>query len=280
MKKVKLRYHIYDFDNNILNLDTKIILEKLENNIWKEVYIPTDEYSVIRNDKNYRIPYKINSDILDYDKAFKFFRDEENDEYFLNDVKKALDNKKYAVSFNAFKETLTNGKLFGIVTARGNHPSNIRKGIEYIIENELTNIEKNVMLKNLKKYCKLFNYKNSNLLDNYLSLCEYLPISSNTFINSITPDILPDGIEYDKNNIKLSKMIAVNKFTKKCIAITKNMKNFHCKITFSDDDKLNINSIHNLFLNKLKKEYPDIEFNIFDTSPDENGNQQYKKIVI
>ena len=65
IEKVNLKYYIFDWDDNILHMSTKIIMEKLnrDNDNWEIVDVPTSEFTEARLDTdNYRIP--LNSNIF------------------------------------------------------------------------------------------------------------------------------------------------------------------------------------------------------------------------
>lgn len=281
---ITLQYYLFDWDDNILHMDTKIIMEKLIGDKWVETPVSTTDFATLRKDPLYRIPLKADG-TDDYVKAYSNFRDMTDDNIFLNDVIDAITNKNFAPSYKAFKKCLINGKLFAIVTARGHEPLTIRRAIEYFIDTQLNKDEKNLMKKNLLYYYDLFNNSpsdNNKLVDNYLSLCEYIGVSSDYFINSISPDMIPKGETFMPNNTELSKKIAVASFSKKCIQYGDKLKgkNVVIKVGFSDDDKHNVNSIVELFVNTLKAQYPTVEFSIFDTSKNEDGSKNYKETVI
>ncbi len=279
-----MSYYIVDWDDNILHMDTKIIMEKIVDGQWIETPVSTTDFAIFRKNPEYRVPLKEDG-TSDYDKAYSNFRDVTTDNIFLNDVIDAITNKKFAPSYKAFKKCLVEGKLFAIVTARGHEPLTIRRAIEYFIDSQLTKAEKNLMKKNLLYYYNLFNNSlgdNNTLLDNYLSLCEYIGVTSQYFINSVSPEMIPNGEKFTPNNTELSKKIAVASFSKRCIKYGDKLKdmNVSIKVGFSDDDKHNIESIAELFVNNLKGEYPNVEFSIFDTSKNEDGTKNYRETVI
>lgn len=283
-ENITLQYYLFDWDDNILHMDTKIIMEKLVNGQWVETPVSTTDFAIFRKNPEYRVPLKEDGS-PDYDKAYSNFRDVTSDNIFLNDVIDAINNKSHAPSYNAFKKCLVNGKLFAIVTARGHEPLTIRRAIEYFIDSQLSREEKNIMKKNLLYYYDIFKDNtrdNNKLIDNYLSLCEYIGVTSQYFINSVSPEMIPNGETFTPSNTELSKKIAVASFSKRCIKYGDKLKdmNVSIKVGFSDDDKHNIDSIAELFVNNLKGDYPNVEFSIFDTSKNEDGTKNYKEIVI
>ena len=274
-ENIVLSYQIYDLDNNILDMNTKIIMEQLVNNTWIEIQVSTNDFTIFRKNSNYRIPLKQDG-TQDFDKAYSNFKDTNNDNIFLNDVIDAITNKQFAPSYKAFKKCMIQGKLFAIVSARGHEPNTIRRGVEYFIETQLTNAEKIEMKENLKYYSKLFNKNITNhneLLDNYLSVCSFIGVTSNYFIETFLNNKI--------RNIEDSKKLAVELFSKRCIKYSDKLKSkkVKVKIGFSDDDKNNLFTISELFSKEMKKEFPNVEFSIFDTSKNDDGSKNYTKIT-
>lgn len=280
-QEITLQYYCLDWDDNILHMNTQIIMEKLVDGKWIEVQVSTSDFAVYRKESNYRLPLKDNGDI-DYFKAYSNFRDDINDDIFLLDVIEAIENDNFAPSYNAFKKCIINGNLHYIITARGHEPESIKKAVEYFIETQLNENEKTQMINNLLSYCKLFNIEDidfKSLVKNYLSLCEYIGVSSDYFINLVNENKLCNNDIFDINNTEMCKKIALKYIINNIIQYGE-LNNFKIKIGFSDDDKNNIKSISELFINDLKAEFPDIEFSIFDTSKNADGTKNYKEIII
>lgn len=272
-KKINLKYYIFDWDDNILHMSTKIIMEKLIDNKWELVEVPTYDFTKIRKDTNYRIPQN------NYDLAFQNFSDtgQKGENIFLEDMKHAINNKNFGVSYNAFKKCLIDGCLFVCLTARGHEPNSIRKGIEYFIETQLTLSEKEIMLSNLKMFCEIFN-SNNNLISDYLDLCQYIGVSSEYFKKLVLDNGLYEGNNFNPTNTELSKKIA-SKYIIEQLHKYKLNDDFTVKIGFSDDDKGNIESILSLF-KEMKLYYPTTDFVIYNTSKNEDGSINYNKISV
>lgn len=274
----KLSYYILDFDDNILNMNTKIIMEKNINGRWIEIAVSTTDFTLCRKDPKYRIPLKEDY-TPDYEKAYSNFRDNNNPNIFLEDVKDAIIDKKFAPSYDAFKKCLINGHLLIIITARGHENITIKKGIEYIIETQLTSFDKEEMIKNLKYYHDLFDeiIEEDKLIDNYLNKCYFIGVTSDYFKNLVVSENLYSE-DIQNLNTEDAKKIAVSYIVKK---LSEYKKSDHImKIGFSDDDKANVNNIIDLFKNSLKTEHPNIEFSVFDTSKNIDGSLNYIETVI
>jgi hypothetical protein len=287
-ENVNLKYYIFDWDDNILHMSTKIIMEKInhDNGEWSLVDVPTSDFTEVRQDtENYRVPQ--NSDgSPNFDLAFENFRDNgaKGDAVFYHDMIEAIDNGNFGISYKAFKKCLINGNLFAIVTARGHEPESIKRGILYFIETQLTNSEKNSMRESLRYYCDVFEVEveDNKLLEDYLSICEYIGVSSDYFINSVSDDDLPENETFTPSNTEMSKKIAVERFCKKCVDFSDKIqeKIGEIEIGFSDDDKGNVISIENLFVERMKSQYPEVSFNIWDTSKNEDDSINYDRTVI
>lgn len=250
----ELKYYCFDFDDNILHLDTKILIEKYEDDIWKESLVSTEEYASIRMSENVRF---INDDI---ESAFINFTDKtkDGDKKFLIDAKNALEKELYAPSWNKLIECLTNGNIFAIITARGHEPRSIRYVIEYIIDNY---VDKKEMVKYLKSFFKLFSKSYTSLTDEeliskYLDTCYYYGVTSDSFRKIIDSNM---------SSPEEGKVIAMEKFVSKVDSFAKKIDRI-ANIGFSDDDIKNVKKIKNLFEKDLSNTYPNIKFNIYNTN--------------
>lgn len=253
-----LRYYIFDIDDNIVHMNTKINMEKFDGVSWIPVEVNTSDFITFREDPLYRYSFKDGKE--DLSKSFENFKDDG----FMEDFIEAIENKRYGKSFNALKECLINGNLFVLNSARAAGTQTLKRSIKYFIEIVLDREEKKIMLQNLIIYASLFeiDYKDKNeLLDIYLDSCEFVGVSSSEFI-----------MKYKNKNTEESKQIVTESFLNRCLKFSKKLG---CKISlgFSDDDKKNSDAIAKLF-KKLKQKHPSVEFTIFETS------KNYKKIKI
>lgn len=252
----QLKFSIYDWDDNILMMGTKIHVKKNINGKWVDTMISTkklveikDEYEKYWDNKDYKI---------DFNNAFIEFRDygPRGDNAFLDDVKKILDEKKYGPSWDAFIKNLIDGNLFGIVTTRGHEPNSLRKGVEYIIYNSLSDEQQTEMLNNLMKFHDFFNEDFEYLVDDYLNNCIFIGVMSQYFIKKFkyNPTKNPNKGKQD------AVYYIINKFSK-----YGKMKGLTTKIGFSDDDPGYYNAVKNVFV-KNKEIFDKINFYVFDTS--------------
>lgn len=259
-----LKYYAFDFDDNILCLETTILMDRfLTNGVWIPVELSTSEFANVRNRVDYR--YRNN----DADLAFSNFRDKSDNNIFIEDIIKSLSDKAYGPSWNDFKECLLNGCPFAIITARGHSNLTIRKAIEFIIDNELTREEQSMMYDSIKRYIGLFASdrcdidldglpSENDLFSGYLDLCEFHGVSHPSFGDTPT---------------EISKVRVLSDFKRKINDFVGTI-DVKAMLGFSDDDKRNIDLMLD-FANKLQ-EYPNIlEFIIKDTS-DTPSNYKFK----
>jgi len=149
-----LLYYAFDWDDNILRMPTMIRLEKRVGDEWIPTDVSTAEFAEVRSDKdNYRF---LNQSP---DEAFSNFRDTgpSGPGIFLEDTKKAISSSRFAPAWNDFIECLSNGSLFAIITARGHESESMRKGVEWIIDNVLTEEQLYQMYNNLLKFAYFYN---------------------------------------------------------------------------------------------------------------------------
>jgi hypothetical protein len=269
-KNNELIYYIFDVDDNLLFMPTKVLLDKKINGEWINKDVSTFKFRNIKkdidawqykeygeNDSLYKWRFR-NDDI---NSALAYFRDcgKKGELQFLNDIKGAVKKKAFAPSWNAFIETLMNGRIFLICTARGHEPESIRKGIEYIIYHYLSESQKEKMLKNLMTWedtnCNCFK----TLVNNYLNQCQFIGVQSNYF---------KEKFSLDGKNIKVedAKKIAIKYFieylTKEYLPMYNNPK---AKVGFSDDTESTLLNVEKLMRDELSLIYP-LDFYVIDTS--------------
>ena len=266
-----LKYYIFDWDDNILRMPTHIHLErKCPDGRWEPHAVSTSTFSLIRNDTdNYRPPEN------DWEKAFKEFRDFAHDDEskFLKDARAAIDHllthhEKPPPSFNTFKQSLIEGRLFAIVTARGHKSETLRKGIELFIERVLSPKEKATMLCNLRGYIacylgeeKLHGMTDDDVLGFYLSLNKYHAVTSPQF-HALIRGKIPDTQQSE-----IRKQYAIYDFIEHIFNIIEKDKiNKPVSVGFSDDDPANIEAIERYVKETLGKRFPSVRFVIYDTS--------------
>lgn len=244
--------YIFDWDDNVLYMDTKVLMERLIDDKWKHVRLSTSKYATVRKDPEYR-PYKNNFQI-----SFIEFTDlgSRGNNAFLCDVDKAINKNKFGPSYNDFKECIISGSPFAIVTARGHSKSVIKEAIKHLIhkcfnDDEKTLAHQNLLLKNTETIGTNILTINT-LIDRYLETCQYMCVTSPEFISDIQKSDL--SIENCKS---LALKMVINRMINQC-----NINS----IGFSDDDTNNINAIQKAIEDDLKLEFPGIDFAIYDTS--------------
>ena len=252
------RAYSFDWDDNILMMPTRIKLEKKVGKGWVPVSISTEEFREIRKLIGGKFRYVDN----DLKKSFADFR---SHDAFIRDTLEALNNRSLGPSFDKFKEALSYGSDFSIITARGNPPAAIKEAIKIIIDKELSKEEKTQMKANL--------YGTS--IDRYLNLQDYYPISSDEFMEKF-------NISTSANDPEISKTLALKDFVDRVVKEVNKIKDNDeytgLSIGFSDDDLGNVESAEKYIEETLKGLYPDVTFLVYDTS-DPNDTKK-KRIII
>jgi hypothetical protein len=272
-----LLYYAFDWDDNILNMPTVIHMEKKDGDSWIPVDVSTAEFAIVRNDKeNYRI-FNNNPDL-----AFSEFRDDgpRGIDAFLIDVKKAISQKRFGPAWDDFIECLTHGSLFAIITARGHESEAIRKGIEWIIDNILTEEQQHQMYNYLLKYAHIFrvgeevNYdrilkgtpSQNELIKIYLDNCDLVGISSPSRGGS------PANPEKSKEDALMQFKAKINRFASSI--------GLKAKIGFSDDDLKNVKHIEDLIDNIKNEQFPNIvEYTVKGTKDPSAITKKVRSIV-
>lgn len=255
-----LRYNIFDWDDNILKMETPLHFQHFENGRWINKDITPQEFAQIR--KKYPTDYMDNSEWKG-DPKFSFieFRDfgPRGTNAFIEDVKKTIQHKNFGSSWEIFLEVLKEGRLFAIVTTRGHEPSTLRSVVEYIILNVLTTDEQEEMMENLKKFNEIFGIVvTDDPIKQYLSQCYFIGLFSQAF---------QEEFGYSPQGPKLNqgKQDAINKFVNYVREYSKRTK-LPLKVGFSDDDINFSKAAQELFM-KMEKSLDFLEnFYVFDTS--------------
>ena len=241
-----LKYYAFDWDDNIVHMPTKILVKDESGN---EVGMSTDDFAEFRHQIGKEpFNYKGNTIVGYSDSPFRNFRTD-GDKDFLVDAMRA----KKGPAFDDFKEAINNGSIFAIITARGHNPNTIKEAIyNYIIEG-FNGIDKDELIKNLKKYRSFIGedeMSDEELIKSYLELNKYHPVSFGDDQGAVNPEEAKvEAMEAFVNYIKaMAAVLNKRAFLKKDISNKFNPDNL--SIGFSDDDPKNIEVMQKHFKNK------------------------------
>lgn len=266
------KYYIFDWDDNILHMPTRIHLERrMLDGTWVPHSVSTAAFAVVRSDgENYRPPEG------QWEKAFVEFQDyaDEGESRFLRDTRMSLGKvlageTQPGPSFETLRETLREGRIFAIVTARGHEPESLKKAVQLFIELVLTPSEKEEMMANLRGYRACFDHMTAFGTDDeeiafYLSLNRYHAVTNPLF--KAWMKRAAGGRESTEN----AKRFAIRDFVEHVIKILSRTgaDSLHRPISvgFSDDDVENVTAIENYIQEELAKRFPGIKFCVYDTS--------------
>jgi hypothetical protein len=241
-----MKYYAFDWDDNIVHMPTKIIVKDDSGN---EVGMSTDDFAEYRHMIGKEpFDYK-GSTIVDYaDEPFRNFRSG-GDKDFLVDAMKA----KVGPAFDDFREAINNGSIFAIITARGHNPNTIKEAIYNYIISGFNGIDKDQLLKNLKKYRSFVDEEDMSdeeLIKSYLELNKYNPVSFGNEEGAVNPE--EAKVEAMEEFVGYIKGMAA--LLNKKIFLKKGIRNKfipkEVSIGFSDDDPKNIEIMKKHFENK------------------------------
>jgi hypothetical protein len=227
-------------------MPTKILVKDESGN---EVGMSTDDFAEFRHQIGKEpFNYKGNTIVGYSDSPFRNFRTD-GDKDFLVDAMRA----KKGPAFDDFREAINNGSIFAIITARGHNPNTIKEAIyNYIIEG-FNGIDKDELIKNLKKYRSFVGedeMSDEELIKSYLELNKYHPVSFGDDQGAVNPEEAKvEAMEAFVNYIKaMAAVLNKRAFLKKDIRNKFNPDNL--SIGFSDDDPKNIEVMQKHFKNK------------------------------
>ena len=241
-----MKYYAFDWDDNIVYMPTKIMLKTEDG---EEIGMSTDDFAEYRHDLGKTpIQYKGKVVVGYADKPFRNFRTE-GDKDFLIDSMRA----KEGPAFDDFREAINNGSIFAIITARGHNPETLKQSIYNYIISGFNGIDKDTLIKNLKKYRSFINedeMSDDELIKSYLELNKYHPVSFGNEEGVSNPQELKvkameDFVSYIKG---MSGILNKRAFIKNDIS-----NNFIPKepvIGFSDDDIKNVEAMSKHFKDK------------------------------
>ena len=282
------KFYVFDWDDNILHMPTKIHLEKQKDDgSWHPVEVSTSVFAIVRTDPRYRMPPGGRAE------AFREFQDvvdeESGDVLFIRDTRAALERvkagEKPGPSFDTLRKTLREGRIFAIVTARGHDPQTLRDAVRIFIDEVLTPDERTAMMRSLRGYrwwldgATEFGTDDEEI-DYYLSLCRYHAVTHPDFFEQLKSDG-DFGDRYEEasgaERPELAKEFAIKDFVEHVFRVLKNTGGLGRSVSvgFSDDDAGNVRAVSNYIRAELVKRFQGFKFVVYDTSDPslENGQK-------
>ena len=265
------KYYIFDWDDNILHMPTRIHLEKrMPDDTWQPHSVSTAVFAVVRDDReNYRPPGGV------WDNAFIEFQDaaDESESRFLRDARASLEKvmageQSPGPSFETLRETLREGRLFAIVTARGHEAESLKKAVRLFIDVVLTSDERAEMMANLRGYRACFDGlaefgTDEEELGYYLSLNCYHAVTNPAFKQRMAQEAVGAAATD-------AKSFAIRDFVEYVVGILERIGADSLRrpisVGFSDDDAGNVKAVERIIQNELAQRFPGIKFCVYDTS--------------
>jgi hypothetical protein len=256
-----LLYYAFDWDDNLLFMTTKIIVL---NDKGEEVGISTEEFAEYRG-KIGKEDFTLNGETIvgfptddkgSIDPSFRNFRDENDPLIFKKDTIESVESGKFGPAWEDFIECLIHGSLFTIITARGHEDEAIRGGIEWILDEYLSDEQKQEMYNHLLMYkyhageetnhprIVEGQFSKNEVVSNYLDLCGYVGVASPS----------RGGTPANPEKAKREELI---KFKDKVNKLAHNLGK-KAAIGFSDDDPGNVDNIQGLFDEISHERFPNI----------------------
>jgi hypothetical protein len=244
-------FYFFDFDDNILNLTTQIYLfhkETRKEKIISSTDLADEGENIGKTGRYADYDFNFNDDIG----SFRNFRDDNITSFqkflgrkqtFENDVQLAINSSPNAwmgPSWEYFRYACFNQRPVSIITARGQSPETIKKGIKTLVK--------------LKKLPCEPNY-----------LCIYPLANKDTRMLFGDPNFTVSSAEMKKLAIYRSVEMAIYKYG----------KNPYHRFGMSDDSPKNLELITKAMF-KLKKKYPQMSFFLIDTH---KGKMSKKEVL-
>ena len=280
------KYYIFDWDDNILHMPTRIYMEKLgADGRWTPTTVSTGTFALVRADEAH---YRMAAD-GGREAAFRDFQDEPDaetaDSAFIRDTRAALARvaagEPPGPSFKTLRKTLREGRIFAIVTARGHDPATLRKGVEMFIDRILSDAEKAEMVRNLRGWIVCYEGEDANaamtdeqVVDNYLSMNRYHAVTNPAFIAAVKAQGTP-GAEKSETR----KQFAILDFLEWLFRMIERIgARKPISVGFSDDDPGNVAAVADFIRHNLAERFPSVKFVVYDTS-DPDVEKGHKLVV-
>jgi hypothetical protein len=279
---LEMHYYAFDWDDNILHMPTKILMDKREGDGWVPVDVSTSDFATVRHDKeNYRL--RDGNPVI----AFSEFRDTgaRGADAFFEDSTAAIRSGKKGPSWKAFIRCLTEAALFSIITARGHEPESIKRVVLWIIDNVLDEDQKFTMYARLLKFVHFYTphdadsypriyrgrLSETELVRSYLANCDFYGVTSDHFAQEFG--------QGSALNPEMAKQQALGRFIEKCNELGRKVGAKSVSVGFSDDDPKNVEHIQKFFGEKssemAKALSHEIKLNVFDTrNPQVQGGER------
>lgn len=237
-----LKYYAFDWDDNLMFMPTKIIVQSEDGD---EIGMSTEDFA------EYRV--KIGKEPFEYEgKTITGFASDpfrnfttKGDKQFLIDSMTAKPGPAWA----DFVEAVNNGSIFSIITARGHNPNTLKEAVYNMIVSDHMGLNKDLLIKNLKKFRDFVGDEKKgkqDMIREYMDLLKFYPVSYGQQDSASSPEQLKvqamkEFISYVKDQAK--------KLGQK-VYLKDDVKNrFVPQIGFSDDDIRNVEV--------MKKEFED-----------------------
>ena len=228
-----LKYYAFDWDDNLMYMPTKIIVQTEDG---EEVGMSTEDFAEYRT--------MIGKEPFEYEgKTITGFASDpfrnfttKGDKQFLIDSMKAKPGPAWA----DFVEAVNNGSIFSIITARGHNPNTLKDAVYNMIVSDHMGINKDLLVKNLKKFRDFVGdgpRGKQDIIREYMDLLKFYPVSYNQSEGAASPeelkvDAMKEFISHVKDQAKkLGQKVYVKDEVK---------NKFIPQIGFSDDDIKNV----------------------------------------
>ena len=272
------KFYIFDWDDNILHMPTKIHLEQQDGNgNWHPVEVSTSVFALVRTDPRYRMPPGGRAEAF---REFQDVVDDSGDLSFIRDTRAALARvkagEKPGPSFETLRKTLREGRIFAIVTARGHEPETLREAVKIFIDEVLTPDERTAMMRSLRGYRwwldKMTDFgTDEEELDYYLSMCRYHAVTNPGFFEQMKSDDDFGGryeLASGSERPELAKEFAIRDFVEHVFHVLKRTGGLGRSVSvgFSDDDAGNVRAVSDYIKEELVKRFQGFKFVVYDTS--------------
>ena len=176
-RQVPMKYYMFDWDDNIMFMPTKIYLETEDGS---ELGMGTEDFAHYRENldpktgKAYK-PFDYEGEMIVglANNPFRDFKSGESE--FIRD----MNNAEIGPAWDDVVEAVNSGSYLAIITARGHNPEVFKKAFYELINNEVEGISIDKFYRSIKERNTKAGEKTSSVeeeLDDYLDNCLFFPV--------------------------------------------------------------------------------------------------------
>ncbi|MDO8519770.1 MAG: DUF2779 domain-containing protein, partial [Deltaproteobacteria bacterium] len=249
----------FDWDDNVLIMTTKILMDVRDGDLWRPVDVTTEEFArlgLLRN-PDYRL--RDDNPAIGYSN-FRI------PEAFIADVDTALRHRRFGPSFQNFWNALFYAQPAAIITSRGHPTGAMLEGIRHVIAATFTRQDRELMAKNIRyRFPEMNGRCDAEALEYYLSTIQMFGINSKEFV---------ERFAITHETMEQRKAMAVRAYVEGVAKVWADVAQKERKeiyVGFSDDDPAYAKAAVQVMMDELALAFPHLRLVVYETAGGKKG---------